>query len=69
MGNRASVTANKLILLETIKTNGNRSWLIKNLKNDPISLFVLLFFFSYCNNQYVDFIRNQKKKGEQELAH
>jgi hypothetical protein len=34
-----------LILLETKKNNANRSWLIKNLKSNPISLFVLLSFF------------------------
>jgi uncharacterized protein YlaI len=64
-----NVTTIMLILLETKKNNANRSWFIKNLKNNPISLFVLLFSVSYCNNQYVDFIRNKKKQCEQELAH
>ena len=36
--------------------NKNRSWFIKNLTNNYISLFIFLFFFSYCNNQCdVDF--------------
>ena len=40
------VTTNMLILLGTNKkTMRKRKWLIKNLKSNPISLFVLLFFF------------------------
>jgi uncharacterized protein YlaI len=50
-----------LILLETKKNNANMSWLIKNLKSNPINLFVL--FFSSHNKTTIMVILLKTKKN------